>query len=66
MSKDEEESLGMRVSVEYDGFTGTIIGSYMTREGKEGWVIQQDGTRVVHVYGKSRITVLDLPRPKGG
>lgn len=53
-----EDGTGARVSVEYDGFAGTVIGSYRTREGKRGWVVQQDGTKVVHVYGQSRVTVV--------
>ena len=44
-----------RVSVEYDGFVGDVIGSYVTREGKRGVVVQQAGTRVVHVYGENRV-----------
>ncbi len=36
--------------VEHDGFEGTLIGTYVTREGKTGFVLQQIGTRVVHVY----------------
>jgi len=39
------------VEIAHDGFAGDIIGSYITREGKRGVVVQQDGTRVVHVYG---------------
>ncbi|RWN35821.1 hypothetical protein [Mesorhizobium sp.] len=38
--------------VEHDGFEGTVQGSYMTREGKRGVVLQQVGTKVVHVYGE--------------
>lgn len=41
--------------VEYDGFVGVIIGEYITLEGKEGVVLQQVGTKVVHVYRKDRI-----------
>ena len=44
-----------RYSIEFDGFTGTVIGSYTTLEGKEGVVLQQDGTRVVHVYGRKNL-----------
>lgn len=44
-----------RYSIEFDGFTGTVIGSYTTLEGKEGVVLQQDGTRVVHVYGRKHL-----------
>lgn len=38
--------------IEHDGFTGTPVGSYVTHEGKRGAVLQQIGTRVVHVYGE--------------
>lgn len=41
-----------RAVIAHDGFAGDIIGHYVTREGKRGVVIQQDGTRVVHVYGE--------------
>jgi hypothetical protein len=44
-------------SVEYDGFVGTMQGSYVTREGREGAVLQQVGTKVVHVYGRNRIKI---------
>ena len=43
---------GKVYTIEHDGFQGEVIGSYITREGKEGAVLQQTGTRVVHVYGK--------------
>jgi len=33
-----------------DGFEGVQIGSYVTLEGEEGVVLQQIGTKVVHVY----------------
>jgi len=54
--------LGQRFSADYDDFTGTVIGSYRTKEGKDGLVLQQDGTRVVHVYGRKRLT----PTGQGG
>lgn len=38
--------------IEHDGFEGVEIGSYTTLEGKQGVVLQQVGTRVVHVYGR--------------
>lgn len=44
--------LGTTVAIEHDGFVGTVIGYYETREGKRGVVLQQVGTRVVHVYGE--------------
>lgn len=37
--------------IQHDGFEGTVIGTYITREGKTGVVLQQVGTQVVHVYG---------------
>jgi len=43
------------VEIAHDGFAGDIIGHYTTREGKKGVVVQQDGTRVVHVYGEKWI-----------
>jgi hypothetical protein len=43
------------VVIAHDGFAGDIIGHYVTREGKRGVVVQQDGTRVVHVYGEKWI-----------
>lgn len=48
--KDKE--LNQIVSIEHDGFKGNIIGYYRTREGKSGVVLQQEGTKVVHVYGE--------------
>lgn len=42
-------------TVEYDGFRGEIIGHYTTREGKKGVVMQQIGTKVVHVYNEQRV-----------
>jgi len=42
--------LGTELTVEHDGFSGTVIGYYTTREGKSGVVIQQHGNKVVHVY----------------
>ncbi|WP_156435225.1 hypothetical protein [Bradyrhizobium lablabi] len=41
-----------RYEIAHDGFNGVVIGDYRTLEGKEGVVLQQIGTRVVHVYGK--------------
>jgi hypothetical protein len=35
----------------YDNFVGEVVGNYMTKEGKTGLVLQQLGTKVVHVYG---------------
>lgn len=41
---------GTSLTVAHDGFAGTVIGYYVTREGRPGLVLQQHGTRVVHVY----------------
>lgn len=38
--------------IDHDGFKGVEIGSYTTLEGKQGVVLQQIGTKVVHVYGR--------------
>lgn len=43
--------LGTELEVKHDGFKGTVIGYYETKEGKHGLVLQQEGTKVVHVYG---------------
>lgn len=51
LERDVERPAG-HVTIDHDGFTGDIIGHYTTREGKRGVVVQQDGTRVVHVYGE--------------
>jgi hypothetical protein len=45
-------ALGAVVAIEHDGFVGTVQGYYETREGKRGVVLQQLGTKVVHVYGE--------------
>lgn len=46
------DDFGRTYRIEHDGFVGEVIGHYRTREGKEGVVLQQAGTRVVHVYGR--------------
>jgi hypothetical protein len=38
--------------IDHDGFIGHVVGLYTTLEGKRGVVLQQLGTRVVHVYGE--------------
>ena len=55
------ETPGRVHKIDYDGFEGTEIGSYITREGKPGVVLQQVGTKVVHVYGRNRLPAA----PKG-
>ena len=45
---------GDKASVAQDGFSGDVVGWYVTREGKPGLVIEQDGTTVVHVYREGR------------
>lgn len=59
--------MGKFYRVAHDGFEGEDIGSYVTREGKEGVVLQQIGTRVVHVYARRWLTPLaaDCPCGKG-
>ena len=51
--------IGTIVSIEHDGFVGTVIGYYTTREGKPGVVLQQIGTKVVHVYGARWIRIVE-------
>jgi len=46
------DDLGATYSIDHDGFTGTVIGGYVTREGKVGVCLQQLDSRVVHVYGR--------------
>lgn len=41
---------GTKLTVDHDGFCGTVVGYYVTREGKPGLVIQDERNRVVHVY----------------
>lgn len=48
----EEWPVGTHVRIDHDGFAGVVVGHYVTLEGKRGVVIQQHGTRVVHVYGE--------------
>lgn len=48
--------IGTRVaSINGDDFVGTVIGYYTRLDGRKGVVVQQDGTRVVHVYGETRV-----------
>lgn len=50
------------VSIAHDGFAGDIVGHYTTREGKDGVVVQQDGTKVVHVYGEKWLSAGEAHR----
>lgn len=43
--------MGEHHTIKHDNFSGVVLSGYVTREGKRGVVMQQDGTRVVHVYG---------------
>lgn len=43
--------LGTHVHIDHDGFHGRVIGHYQRDDGYHGVVLQQDGTKVVHVYG---------------
>ncbi|NOG70495.1 hypothetical protein [Roseicella sp. DB1501] len=56
--------LGKRFRADCDDFTGTCIGSYTTREGRDGLVLQMDNARVVHVYGRNRLTEIEA-QPAG-
>ena len=47
-------NIGDEFKVSYDGFVGKVIGFYKTHEGKEGVVMQQNATQVVHVYNVAR------------
>jgi len=49
---------GDTVRCEYDGFVGTILAPYVTREGRKGWVVQMLSTKVVHVYGEDRLLLV--------
>jgi len=40
------------VEIDHDGFVGRVTGYYERHDGKHGVVLQQEGTRVVHVYGE--------------
>lgn len=43
---------GTEISIDHDGFQGKVIGHYITLQNKRGVVLQQNGTKVVHVYGE--------------
>lgn len=53
--------IGNMVFHHRDGFTGSVQGAYVTREGRAGLVIQQSFNKVVHVYHTQWLTnVSDL------
>lgn len=58
--RDKAPPIGTIVRIEHDGFVGEVIGYYTTREGKRGVVLQQLGTRVVHVYGERWLEPLPM------
>jgi len=60
-----DSRLGEHHTIAHDGFTGTVIGSYVTVEGKRGVVMQQDGTRVVHVYGEKWLPAIEPSSVEG-
>lgn len=61
---DTKSDGGRIYTIEHDGFVGSMQGSYITREGKRGVVLQQIGTRVVHVYGEKWLKTPDVkPAP---
>lgn len=45
---------------DYDMFHGSVVGHYVTNETKLGLVLQQFGTKVVHVYGAARLVARPL------
>ena len=55
----ERVAIGARLHVTHDGFSGTVQGYYVTREGKPGLVLQMHDNRVVHVYGEKWFTESD-------
>lgn len=38
-----------------DLYEGDVVGWYVTREGKPGLVVQQEGNFVCHLYGEARV-----------
>lgn len=42
-----------------DGFEGDLIGTYCTREGEVGCVLQQIGTKIVHVYRAKYLEMIE-------
>lgn len=65
MSTKAHQLMGKPYRIEHDGFEGDVIGSYVTREGKRGVVLQQHGTRVVHVYGEKWLKNADAMIAEG-
>ena len=50
---------GTELSVEHDGFAGTVVGYYITREGNHGLSLQLHNAKVVHVYSEKWFTKED-------
>jgi hypothetical protein len=46
---------GTHATVDRDVFNGTVVGWYRTREGHPGLVLQQNDSRIVHVYRESGV-----------
>lgn len=46
---------------EYDDYVGTVVGWYITREGKLGVDLQLDNARVVHVYNTKNLLMETKP-----
>jgi hypothetical protein len=65
-AQQEGTAMGECFSIAHDGFVGEVIGHYTTREGKRGVVLQQVGTRVVHVYGEKWIAPSEQEEPSRG
>ncbi len=53
--------VGSHYRIPHDGFEGHVIGYYLTDEGKEGVVLQQNGTQVVHVYNTKWLSPIERP-----
>jgi hypothetical protein len=51
--------LGDLYAIEHDGFVGTVIGFYQRSDGYKGVVMQQAGTKIVHVYGLKWLSQID-------
>lgn len=51
--------IGDLYAIEHDGFVGTVIGFYQRSDGYKGVVMQQAGTKIVHVYGLKWLSQID-------